>query len=177
MPLRSRLLIIGATAVLSSGCGGGDGPASAGGDGRAVSAEAPKPAQGRIGQTVRGRELAYTVRAQQCGVKRLRVDVALGYTADGQYCLYTIDIEVLGKTPLEFQRAFTADGSQYNGKSLRARDVRPPEDDLGPGQRTSGQLVFELPADRRIVRLELKPGNLMLAADRTTPAEAVITVG
>ncbi|SFP87164.1 DUF4352 domain-containing protein [Actinomadura madurae] len=190
MPLRSRLLVAGVGAVLlSSGCGGGGEPAStAGANGRPLSAggegpaeEAPEPVQGRMGQTVRGKELAYTVREQECGVRKIRVGVALGYTADGQYCIYTLDVEVLSKVPLEFQphaqRAYTTDGSQYNGKRLSGREVEPPEDDLSPGQRTTGQLVFELPADRRIVRLELRPGNPMLAADRARGPEAVITVG
>ncbi|URN09585.1 hypothetical protein LUW74_43725 [Actinomadura madurae] len=72
------LLIVASIGLLLTGCGSGDAPepppgVRVGAPGRTSSwnRQPPAPARGRLGQTVHGKEFAYTVREKKCGLETL----------------------------------------------------------------------------------------------------------
>jgi Domain of unknown function (DUF4352) len=134
----------------------------------APAAPPPSPSQpvGTIGKPVRVGDTEFTVRRMRCGATTIKADSVgmLGWKATGEYCQLPIAVKNVGKTPVLFrpgkQLGYSADGSQYSSKWLVGwPDQEHLDDDIGPGFEVTGELVFDVPTDRELVKLELHEGD------------------
>ncbi|HEX5541638.1 MAG TPA: DUF4352 domain-containing protein [Micromonospora sp.] len=151
-------------AVVALGCGAGSGSsddASGSGDGKG--ADADKPAVlAKIGEPARDGKFEFTVKTVKCGVAKVG-DKYLNETAQGQFCLITVNVKNIGKEPQHFsdssQKAFAADGTEYStdsGAGLYAnKNADTLFNEINPGNQVTGVLVFDIPKDVKLTKLEL----------------------
>lgn len=115
-----------------------------------------------IGDPVRDGKFEFTVGDVECGVDSVGNEF-LGEQAQGQFCLVTVDVTNIGDEPQTFsdsdQKAFTAEGVEYSTNS--AASIYANENDsvffneINPGNKITGVLVFDVPADVQLASLEL----------------------
>ncbi|MEV1288732.1 DUF4352 domain-containing protein [Micromonospora sp. NPDC049679] len=150
------------TAAVALGCGSGtsDDKAAAGsGD-----ADGGKPAAktAKIGEAARDGKFEFTVKSSKCGVAKVGTSV-IGDKAQGQFCLITVNVKNIGKEPQALvdsaQKAFAADGTEYSTDSEAAlyanKDQNTLFNEINPGNQVTGVLVFDIPKNVKLTKLEL----------------------
>jgi len=148
------------SALVALGCGAGgsdDSAASSGGS----EAKDDKPAA-KIGEPVRDGKFEFTVKSQKCGVSKVGTDL-VGAKAQGQFCLITVTVKNIGKEPQTLvdsaQKAYAADGTEYSTDSTAALYANKGENtiftEINPGNQITGVLVFDIPKDVKLTKLEL----------------------
>lgn len=168
--MRKRTLsILFVSALVALGCGAGAG--SSGGDDSAAARDNSAAAQGddkpaakqaKIGDPVRDGKFEFTVKSMKCGVSKVGTDM-LGKKAQGQFCLITVNVKNIGKEPQALvdsaQKAYAADGTEYSTDSSAAiyanKDQNTVFNELNPGNQITGVLVFDIPKDAKLAKLEL----------------------
>jgi Domain of unknown function (DUF4352) len=116
----------------------------------------------RLGETGRDGAFEFTVSGIECGVGQIG-DPFINLTAVGQYCLAMLTVQNVGSRPATFadalQRAYGPDGSRYAADSgagiLANAEQQVFLNEINPGNRVSGAIVYDIPPDGRIVKLEL----------------------
>jgi hypothetical protein len=159
--------ILGAVIVLCCGGGiiafalsGGDNPPTT------SSSQGSSKQAATIGQAVRDGQFEFTVTKVQCGVPKVG-DSIMEKKAQGQYCLITVTVKNIGKEPRTLsdssQRAFDAAGREF---STDEAGMYVPNNDtvfinnINPGNSVTGVLVFDVPKDGKLVKLELHDSPL-----------------
>lgn len=136
----------------SGGTGGGNLPAG-------VAAQ-PEPG---IGEPVRDGKFEFTVQEVQCGVQSVGSS-GLAKTAQGRYCLVTLQVKNIGDKPQTMfdsnQKGFGSNNAQYSTDSEAGLYANSDNSqvwitEINPGNQVTGVLVFDMPQDVELVRLEL----------------------
>jgi len=135
--------------------------ASAGGHGAAG------PAVAGLGQPARDGKFEFTVTKVQCGVAQVGSDL-FSRKAQGQYCLVSVTVANIGGEPRTLaaanQHAYNAAGATYDADSAASIYLddagRVLYEPINPGNKVNGTLVFDIPKDGKLVRLELHDSPL-----------------
>jgi hypothetical protein len=115
-----------------------------------------------LNQTARDGDLEFQVRRVECGFSRVG-DPLINQAAVGQFCVVELAVRNVGKRPAIFadtlQRAFGSGGERFVADSaagiLANADQQVFLSDINPGNVVTGAVVYDVPPDARIVRLEL----------------------
>ncbi|MEQ4303897.1 DUF4352 domain-containing protein [Plantactinospora sp. B6F1] len=156
------LLLAGAVAL---GCGAGStdqGGSGISGDSGAGTEEKAGAKVAKVGDAVRDGKFEFTVKSVKCGVRKVGTDL-LGATAQGQFCLVTVNVKNIGKEPQSFsdsnQKAYAADGTEYSTDSEAGlyanKDADALFNEINPGNGITGVLVFDIPKGGKLAKLEL----------------------
>lgn len=162
---KTTTLALLATAVVALGCGAGTTDTAGGsgsGDGAAVKGEEKAAKTAKIGQPARDGKFEFTVKSSKCGVTKVG-DSVLGEKAQGQFCLVTINVKNIGKESQMFdgssQKAYAADGTEYSadtGAAIYAnKNAETFLNDINPGNQVTGVVVFDIPKNVKLTKLEL----------------------
>ncbi|HEY8534257.1 MAG TPA: DUF4352 domain-containing protein [Micromonospora sp.] len=151
-------LALSALVALGCGAGASNNTASSSGGG---DAKDDKPAA-KIGEPVRDGKFEFTVKSMKCGVSTVG-DKYVQEKAQGQFCLITLTVKNIGKEPQTLvdsaQKAYAADGTEYSTDSTAALYANKGENtiftEINPGNQISGVLVFDIPKDVTLTKLEL----------------------
>jgi hypothetical protein len=116
----------------------------------------------KIGQAARDGKLEFTVQTVKCGVKKVGSG-GLGKDAQGQFCLVTVKVSNIGKEAQTFsdsgQKGYAADGTEYSTDTTAAiyanKDAATFLNEINPGNGVTGVLVFDIPANVTLAKLEL----------------------
>lgn len=164
-------VVLGVVALL---CGGGillvavlaGGGSSGGGAGSGGQAAAGPVAAG-LNQPARDGKFEFTVTKVQCGVAQVGNEL-LNRKAQGQYCLVTVRVKNIGNEARTLaasnQYAYNAAGAKYDADSTASIYLddagRALYEDINPGNAVDGTLIFDVPKDAQLVRLELHDSAL-----------------
>lgn len=152
------LLVAG---VVALGCGAGsDGDTTSGSGGSGDGQPAAQAA--KVGEAVRDGKFEFTVQEVKCGVAEVGTDL-LGEQAQGQFCLVTIKVKNIGQEAQAFsdssQKAYGADGVEFSADSAAGlyanEDADTLYNEINPGNEVTGVVVFDIPKDAALARLEL----------------------
>ncbi|MEU8255503.1 DUF4352 domain-containing protein [Micromonospora inaquosa] len=159
-----------ATAVVALGCGAGstDNASDSSNDAGGTSNDAggakgdDKPKTAKIGEPARDGKFEFTVKSSKCGVAKIDSDM-LGQKAQGQFCLVTLNVKNIGKEAQMFdgssQKAYAADGTEYSadtGAAIYAnKNAETFLNDINPGNQVTGVVVFDIPKNVKLAKLEL----------------------
>ncbi|BCL12393.1 hypothetical protein GCM10017556_01320 [Micromonospora sagamiensis] len=156
---KTTTLALVTTALVAMGCGAGatDSADSAGGTG-----EDKKATVAKVGQPARDGKFEFTVKSSKCGVAKIGTDL-LGQKAQGQFCLITVNVKNIGKEAQMFdgssQKAYAADGTEYSADSGAAmyanKNAETFLNDINPGNQVTGVVVFDIPKNVKLTKLEL----------------------
>jgi hypothetical protein len=100
------------------------------------------------------------VNSVDCGKTHIG-DSVLGDTAQGQFCTVSLSVKNIGNQAQTFddsaQLAYDSAGRQYSVNSEADLDVNPNMwlEDINPGNKVSGSIIFDIPKGDKITRLEL----------------------
>ncbi|WLS44524.1 DUF4352 domain-containing protein [Micromonospora profundi] len=169
---KTTTLALIATGLIALGCGsgatdtasdssGGDMASSSTGDEGGAKAE-DKPKTAKIGQPARDGKFEFTIKSSKCGVSKVGSDM-LGQKAQGQFCLVTVNVKNIGKEAQMFdgssQKAYAADGTEYSadtGAAIYAnKNAETFLNDINPGNQVNGVVVFDIPKNVKLTKLEL----------------------
>jgi hypothetical protein len=125
-------------------------------------AEAPAAeAPAGIGTPVRDGKFEFTVTSVEPGVAQVG-DEYLSQDAQGQYVLVHLTVANIGTEAQYFdgtsQKAFDAEGRQFSADTAAAvylGDANSFLNQINPGNTVTGTVVFDVPADAALTRLEL----------------------
>ena len=120
----------------------------------------PRPTA-TVGQPVRDRSLEFTVKSVHCGQMSIGSGPLMP-TPSGQFCLVALSVRNTGTQQETFsdqnQKALTPDGTQYFDDSvagIMASPDNPLAEPLDPGRHLDVTLVYDVPTNARINRLQL----------------------
>jgi hypothetical protein len=151
----------GGTTPSDDAAGGGTAASDDPAGGTAAKAEGKQAAA--VGTAVRDGKFEFTVSKVQCGVPSVG-PAALGQNAQGQYCLVTVKVSNIGDKPQ------TLDSSSQYGYDPAGRKLSPDDaaglyanpagggaflNEINPGNAATAVLVFDIPKDGKLTRLEL----------------------
>lgn len=161
------LLVGGCMAVIVAAPGGdsvepAEPPAAAGGSGESADSGGEEEKAAKIGDTVESGAFAFTVTDVQTGV--MEVTDETGYlteTPDGQYVVVSVTVENIGDESGFFesssQKLVDKDGKQYSTDT--AAEITGGAEsflnEINPGNSVDGELVFDVPQDVKLDKLEL----------------------
>ncbi|MET8118222.1 DUF4352 domain-containing protein [Micromonospora sp. NPDC005291] len=173
---KTTTLALIATGLIALGCGsgaadnagssaneeGGTKASSSTGDKGDAKTEEKPAATAKIGQPARDGKFEFTVKSAKCGVAKIGSDM-LGQKAQGQFCLVTVNVKNIGKEAQMFdgssQKAYAADGTEYSADTSAAiyanKNAETFLNDVNPGNQVSGVVVFDIPKNVKITKLEL----------------------
>jgi hypothetical protein len=136
-------------------------PAAAAQEPAAEEPAAQEPAAAGIGTPVRDGKFEFTVTAIEPGVPQVGSD-AFGQKAQGQYVLVRLTIQNIGQEAQYFdgssQKAFDAQGREFSadgGAAIYLDDSNSFLNEINPGNTVNGTVVFDMPLDAAITKLEL----------------------
>jgi hypothetical protein len=116
-----------------------------------------------LGQPVRDGQLEFVVREVRCGVRALGSG-PFARQPKGQFCLVRVEVENVkqdARTLFEpFQKLHDSAGEKHSADVAARLYYRDQTlwDQVRPGESVSGSMVFDIPADRRAVAVELHDG-------------------
>ncbi|MDG4839860.1 DUF4352 domain-containing protein [Micromonospora sp. WMMD967] len=171
---KTTTLALIATGLIALGCGSGaadkanssgdEGDVKAGSstDDKGDAKTEEKPATAKIGQPARDGKFEFTVKSSKCGVTKVGSE-PLGQKAQGQFCLVTVNVKNIGKEAQMFdgssQKAYAADGTEYSADSGAAiyanKNAETFLNDINPGNQVTGVVVFDIPKNVKLTKLEL----------------------
>jgi hypothetical protein len=116
-----------------------------------------------LNELVRDGDFEFRVHEITYGTAEL-ADQSVTRQASGQFCLVELTVRNVGDRPATFsdryQRAFRADGEEYAVDSaagvLANSDQQIFLNSINPGNTVTGVLVYDIPPDATITRLELR---------------------
>lgn len=128
-----------------------------------------------VGEPATVGDVVFTVSAEECGSTRIGSE-SFGEDAQGVFCLYDVAVSNNGTEPLTFDssnvKAFAGE-AQYDadgGAEIYLEgDNATFLEGINPGNTVEATVVFDVPADVQLDRLELSPG--LFESDR-----AVVTL-
>jgi hypothetical protein len=121
-----------------------------------------KPAAVGIGQPARDGKFEFVVSKLECGISKIG-DQYLNRTAQGQFCKVSMSVKNIGNEAKLFtdsnQHAYNAAGQKYEADSAAAiylgQDSKSFLENINPGNAVNGVIIFDIPKDGKIVKLEL----------------------
>ncbi|NMM32105.1 MAG: DUF4352 domain-containing protein [Cellulomonas sp.] len=126
-----------------------------------AAAPAPAPAAAAVGTPVRDGKFEFTVTSIKPGVPSVGSD-AFGQKAQGQFVLMHLTIKNIGDKAQYFdgssQKAFDAQGREFSsdaGAAIYLEDSNSFLNEINPGNTVTGTVVFDMPRDAAIAKLEL----------------------
>ncbi|WP_328415493.1 DUF4352 domain-containing protein [Micromonospora sp. NBC_00389] len=158
---KTTTLALIATGLIALGCGSGAADKSTSSGGSGTGEDAPAKTA-KVGEAARDGKFEFTVKSAKCGVAKVGSDL-LGQKAQGQFCLVTVNVKNIGKEAQMFdgssQKAYAADGTEYSadgGAAIYAnKNAETFLNDVNPGNQVSGVVVFDIPKNVKIAKLEL----------------------
>jgi hypothetical protein len=124
-------------------------------------APAPAPAAAAVGTPVRDGKFEFTVTSIEPGVPSVGSD-AFGQKAQGQFVLIHLTTKNIGDKAQYFdgssQKAFDAQGREFSadsGAAIYLADSNSFLNEINPGNTVTGTVVFDMPLDATIAKLEL----------------------
>ncbi len=122
---------------------------------------APAAAVG-LNQPVRDGKFEFTVTKVECGIAEVGGEY-LNKKAQGQFCMVHVTVKNIGDEARTFtssnQNAYNAAGQKYEADSAAGiyleDDSRAFLEDINPGNSVNGIVVFDIPKDAQIAKLEL----------------------
>ncbi|MGC5307669.1 DUF4352 domain-containing protein [Micromonospora zamorensis] len=173
---KTTTLALLATGLIALGCGSGaaDKASNSSGDESGTKAstaasdkgdakaEEKAAATAKIGQPARDGKFEFTVKSAKCGVAKVGSE-PLAQKAQGQFCLVTVNVKNIGKEAQMFdgssQKAYAADGTEYSADSGAAiyanKNAETFLNDINPGNQVNGLVVFDIPKNVKLTKLEL----------------------
>lgn len=157
MSHRRIVLAVVGLALLAIGCSGKstDNASSSnnGGDAKAAAG---------MNQAVRDGKFEFTVTKVQCGASQIGSN-DFGVKAQGQFCRVSLTVKNIGDKAQMFdgssQHAFNAAGQKYDADTAAAIYLGDEANsflkDINPGNSVNGTVVFDIPKDAAITKLEL----------------------
>lgn len=126
------------------------------------SAVAKAPAGAKLGTAVRDGKFEFTVTKVTCGIKQVGSGV-VSKKAQGQYCKIAVTVSNIGSEAQMFasssQYAYNAAGVKYDADG--AAEIYLADagaaflNNINPGNRVAGTLVFDIPVGQKLASLEL----------------------
>lgn len=115
-----------------------------------------------VGEAGRDGAFEFTVSRIDCGVAQIG-DSFINQTAVGQFCLTELTVQNVGKRPATFadalQQGFGPEGDRYAADSaagiLANSEQQLFQNQINPGNRVTGLVVYDIPRDSHIAELEL----------------------
>lgn len=114
-----------------------------------------------LGDKVRDKQFQFTVEKVKCGTRRIG-NAYLNIKAQGQFCLATVTVKNVGDDAQSFfgnnQLLFNAKGQQYSASTEAAiylEDSKSLYEEINPGNRLKGQVVFDVPKKMKPSEIEL----------------------
>ncbi|MEU4562676.1 DUF4352 domain-containing protein [Actinoplanes sp. NPDC023936] len=128
---------------------------------QAEQGEQPERAAG-VGDPVRDGKFEFVVSRVDCSRTSFGIE-QLKRTAEGRYCVVSLSVRNIADEPKYFlglaQKARDTTGAEYGYDEIAGlyanRDTGTFLEKLEPGDRVTGELVFDIPARRRLAVLEL----------------------
>jgi len=124
-------------------------------------AKPKKPTLPVVGDKVRDKRLQFTVEKIKCGVKKIG-GAYFNTRAQGQFCLVTVTVKNIGDDPETFsghnQILLNAKGQEYSSSTEAAiylQDSKSLYEEINPGNRLKGQVVFDVPKTMEPSQIEL----------------------
>lgn len=166
--MRKNLTVLGlvTAGLVALGCGAGttsgtDNAGGANGGGDSDKSE-DKATVAKVGEPARDGKFEFTVKSTKCGVSKVGNNL-LGATAQGQFCLITINVKNIGKEAQLFdggnQKAYAADGAEYSADGQAAiyanKNAETFLNEINPGNQVTGVVVFDIPKKVKLTKLEL----------------------
>lgn len=116
-----------------------------------------------VGEAALDGNFEFRVHQIRCGIEKLG-DEYVSQVAFGQFCLVEIAIRNIGDRPAifsdELQRAYGPTGEEYATDSGAGILVNPSQqmflNELDPGNEVVGVVVYDIPPETRITRLQLR---------------------
>jgi septal ring-binding cell division protein DamX len=156
------LVVIG---VIASAAGGGNKSSDTKSNSTSTSeAKAKSEAQTiKVGEAARDGKFEFTIKSVECGKASVGPNQYATKTAQGQYCLMTLDVKNIGNSQQYFsesdQKLLNASGMQYSPDNTATLYNSNNSDALlaqiNPGNTVEGVLVFDIPKDQTPVTAEL----------------------
>jgi hypothetical protein len=148
--------------VATQSGGGSDTPTTASGGDKAAVADAPAAAKmAGLNAAVKDGKFEFTVKSMKCGVKSVGADV-IAEKAQGQFCLVKMNVSNIGDEAQMLdgssQYAFDAAGKKYSSSTAAAivlTDAGTFLQEINPGNAVDGTVVFDVPKNVKIVKVEL----------------------
>ncbi|MDA2805215.1 DUF4352 domain-containing protein [Nocardiopsis suaedae] len=116
-----------------------------------------------IGETVESGAFAFTVTGVETGVTEVSDESGfVTETPDGQYVVVDVTVENIGEESGYFdsssQKLIDADGKEYSTDTVAeiTGDTESLLNEINPGNTVEGQLIFDVPEDVELDRLELR---------------------
>lgn len=102
------------------------------------------------------------MKSAKCGVAKVGRE-PLGATAQGQFCLITVNVKNIGKEAQLFdgssQKAYAADGTEYSADGSAAlyanKNAETFLNEINPGNQVTGVVVFDIPKKVKLTKLDL----------------------
>jgi hypothetical protein len=122
----------------------------------------PPPESAGLNQPVRDGKFEFTVTAVECGIAQVGNEI-LSEQAQGQFCKVSLTVKNIGNEAQMFldanQYAFNAEGNKYEADSAAAIYLEEESssflENINPGNTVTGVILFDIPKDASIVKLEL----------------------
>ncbi|WP_406070356.1 DUF4352 domain-containing protein [Micromonospora sp. NBC_01638] len=158
---KTTTLALLATGLIALGCGSGAADKSTSSGGSDKGEDAPAKTA-KVGEAARDGKFEFTVKSTKCGVAKIGTDL-IGAKAQGQFCLVTVNVKNIGKEAQMFdgssQKAYAADGTEYSadgGAAIYAnKNAETFLNDINPGNQVNGVVVFDIPKNVKLTKLEL----------------------
>ncbi|MET8089800.1 DUF4352 domain-containing protein [Micromonospora sp. NPDC005220] len=161
---KTTTLALLATGLIALGCGSGaaDKASDSSSDKAGAKAEDKAAKTAKVGEAARDGKFEFTVKSAKCGVAKVGSE-PLGQKAQGQFCLVTVNVKNIGKEAQMFdgssQKAYAADGTEYSadtGAAIYAnKNAETFLNDINPGNQVTGVVVFDIPKNVKLTKLEL----------------------
>ncbi len=157
------ILIVVVLAVVASAAGGGKPSTSPASSTKKANVARTTNPVARIGETTRDGKFEFMVKAIECGKTVVGPNQYLQKTAQGQYCLVTLNIKNIGDRQQYFsegdQKLLNSAGQQYSPDSTATLYNSDNSDtflaQINPGNSVEGVLVFDIPKDQIPTTAEL----------------------
>lgn len=168
--------MLGLFAALVLGIACGD-PVSTRGDGGPAGPgnEAGERRQDRQATSGQDGAFEFTANHMSCDHTSLGVE-RLVEEAKGRFCVVELTVRNTGESPravpLSAQKAFDADGDAYDAlDTFTVRTLSPDEwhRPINPGEQVTGVLVYDVPPDTELVRLQLHDSDFSGGVDVAIP--------
>ncbi|MGI8647434.1 MAG: DUF4352 domain-containing protein [Mycobacteriales bacterium] len=113
-------------------------------------------------EAARDGKFEFTAQKVECGKDRVGSQY-LNQKAQGQFCFVTLRVKNIGQEARIFdasnQRAFNAAGDKYQADSAASLYANEAGEtflkDINPGNELTGIVVFDIPSDKKLTKLEL----------------------
>lgn len=160
--------------VIASATGGSKSKSnSTANDGSGVTKSEDKTATvAKLNETARDGKFEFVVKSVECGKSTIGTNQYLTKTAQGQFCLMTINVKNIGDKAQGFfgtnQKLLNAEGQQYSADDTAGvyvdQNYSTLFSNINPGNSVEGVIVFDIPKDQTPVSAELHDSTLSSGA-------------